>query len=150
MLISLISIPTIIFLVAGITYYALNWEPPERVMFIAVTYSLYLFGIFSLLFWYKYSLPNKVLVAFKLFFILNLLALTFYSNKYLDINKNEIKEYANKWDKVEDLLIASRGSDEVSVQNIKPVGKLDGFVENKGWVLSCVKAYYHTGEIIVK
>lgn len=142
LLLSLLFIPLITFVVTGVTYYALNWEPPERVMFIASTYIFYSFLIFSIVYWSSQNLKENTLKFFKVLFIINILALTYYTNKYLNINKLEIKEYATKWDRVEQLMIASKGSDEVVVPNIKPVGKLDGFVENKGWVLSCIAGYY--------
>lgn len=142
LLLSLLFIPLITFVVTGVTYYALNWEPPERVMFIATTYIFYSFFIFSFIYWNSQNLKEKNLKFFKILFVINILFLTYYTNKYLNINKLEIKEYAIQWDRVEQLMIASKASDEVVIPNIKPVGKLDGFVENKGWVLSCIAGYY--------
>lgn len=141
-------IPIITFTVVGLTYYAMNWEPPERVMGIVTTYIFYMLGLIGYVFWNTYNKVNMKFI-FPVFISLIVL-LIFFVNKYFLINKNEIKEYSLKWDRVESLLIASKGSDQVVVPNIKAVGKLDGFVENKGWVLSCIKAYYNTSEIIVK
>jgi len=37
-----------------------------------------------------------------------------------------------------------------TIKNIPSVGKIDGFVENNGWVLGCVKDFYRLEEIKLK
>jgi hypothetical protein len=56
--------------------------------------------------------------------------------------RGEVQAYANAFDKVEPTLIQSAGKEEVSIKNIKSVGDLDSFTDNKGWVSGCLAEYY--------
>ncbi len=147
MLFLLSFIPVITLTVVGLTYYALNWEPPERVMFLVTTYIFYIFTLFSFVFWH--NLNFKYTKYLRVVLTVLILLLTFYVNKYFLINKREIAEYALKWDIIENKILTSNKKD-IEVQYIKPVGKLDGFVENKGWVLGCIKGYYNLDSLRVK
>lgn len=140
---------SITFAVVGLTYYAINFEPPKRVMSIvnnmivmgAVIFSVCLFDVFK-----KY-IPEMISKFLFLFFVL---ALIFRVNHDWGIVKNELQIYASKWDSVEKTLVFSDLGQTVYIDNVTPVGKLDGFKENKGWVLSCIASYYNLEEIIVK
>ena len=144
---------TFIFLVTltvvGLTYQAMNWEPPERVMSIVTNFIILATVIMSVsIFQLVHKLLPKMLP--KLIFLISLIFLTYQLNYDWTKVKLEISDYAQKWDKVEQVLIDSKNSDEVKVPNIKMIGKLDGFTDNKGWIMGCIKAYYETGEIIVE
>lgn len=135
--------------VVGLTYFAMNWEPPERVMSIVnnmiiigtIIFSIALFDIFK-----KY-VPELVT---KLLFLIFIVLLIFRVNTDWGNVRRELQEYASKWDIVEKDIIVSKSSKVFYIDNIKPVGKLDGFVENKGWVLSCITSYYKLDKIVVK
>jgi hypothetical protein len=55
--------------------------------------------------------------------------------------RTEIRDYALSFDKIEPKLIEASGK-EISIHNIKPVGELDSFTDNKGWVAGCLTGYY--------
>ncbi|MFZ3301247.1 MAG: DUF6056 family protein [Microgenomates group bacterium] len=139
----------ITFVVVGLTYQAMNWEPPMRVMTIVnymILYALIPFSIALSQIYSKYlalSIPKFILVV-------TVLMLIFQTNKLWGGVYEELRTYANGWDAIETKLINVSDGAEVEVPELKPVGKLDGFVENKGWVLGCIKGYYDTSEIIVK
>jgi hypothetical protein len=78
------------------------------------------------------------------------LTLVFNLNKDWSKVYTEVSEYTLKWDKTEELLLHSKPIDEVKVNDIKMVGKLDGMTDNGGWILGCISAYYGTGRIIVE
>ncbi|MBP9759254.1 hypothetical protein KBD45_06165 [Candidatus Dojkabacteria bacterium] len=151
----LVILLTIVFMVGitlavvGLTHQAMNWEPPERVMSIVNNFILVLFTIFSVALSQMIGkrIPKSVL---NLLFVISMAALIYQASCDWGKVKSEVSDYSSKWDQVEVLLLNSKNQLEVLVPNVKSVGKLDGFVENKGWVLSCIKAYYRTGNIIVE
>jgi hypothetical protein len=127
----------------------MNWEPPMRVMTIVnymIIYSVIIASIALNQLFAKY-IPK---LLSKLIFIVLIVMMTFQVNTHWGSVYVELKTYANGWDVIEAKLIDTKASSTVNVPELKPVGKLDGFVENKGWVLGCIKGYYKTGEIVVK
>lgn len=108
--------------VVGLTYQAMNWEPPERVMAIVnnmiilamVFFSVALFQIFN---------RNVSKVVARILFAILVIMLTHFVN--------------SDWSKVKEELKVSAESDTYIA-----VGKLDGLEDNKGWVKSCIIEYY--------
>ncbi len=107
--------------VVGLTYQAMNWEPPERVMSIVnnmiilatVIFSIALFQIFQ----------NSVSKTFsRLAFAVLVLLLTYSVSLDWGKVKNELKVSANS-------------------PTHMAVGKLDGLTENNGWVATCIAGY---------
>ncbi len=135
--------------VVGLTYQAMNWEPPERVMSIVNNFILMsiVFGSMALFQIVGSKVPKLVS---KILFIVAMVFLIYQLNNDWSNVRKEMSDYANNWDRVDEILISSDKAKAVSVPNIQSVGKLDGFTENKGWVLGCIKAYYGTGDIIVE
>lgn len=120
----------------------MNWEPPMRVMTIVnymiiyalIPFSVSLFQIFSK---YIHTFLSKLAL------IVVILLLIFQLNNLWGSVHNEIKNYAVSWDVIEKKLIDASEGSLVNVGELKPVGKLDGFKENKGWVSSCIAGYYN-------
>jgi hypothetical protein len=108
--------------VVGLTYQAMNWEPPERVMSIANNIIIMASVFLSIAF---FQIFNKYLssIFIKILFILLCIALTYQI--HID------------WNKVKNELYLSANS-----STYMTVGKLDGLEDNKGWVKSCIDGYY--------
>jgi hypothetical protein len=139
----------ITFVVVGLTYQAMNWEPPMRVMTIVnymIIYSLVIASVASVQLYAKYV---KDIVS-KTIFILLIVLLVFQVNRQWGSVRDELKTYSTGWDKIETSLIDAPDGSVVEVPELKPVGKLDGFKENKGWVSSCIAGYYNLNQLEYK
>lgn len=139
---SAIFIVGITFVVVGLTYQAMNWEPPMRVMTIVnymIIYSVIIAAVALFQIFRKY-IPS---ILSKMLFLILVIALIFQVNKQWGSVQNELKTYAVAWDMIEKRLVDAPDGSIVEVPELKPVGKLDGFVENKGWVSSCIAGYYN-------
>lgn len=139
----------ITFVVVGLTYQAMNWEPPMRVMTIVnymIIYSVIISAVALSQLFGKYipSLLSKIL------FLILVIALIFQVNKQWGSVQNELKDYATGWDIIEKRLIDAPDGSVVEVPVLKPVGRLDGFKENKGWVSSCIAGYYNLNKLEYK
>lgn len=139
----------ITFVVVGLTYQAMNWEPPMRVMTIVNYMIIYSLMVASVALVQLYGKYLKDIVV-KAIFVLLIVLLTFQINKQWSSVQNELKTYAIGWDKIETSLINAPDGSVVEVPELKPVGKLDGFVENKGWVLGCIAGYYNLDKLEYK
>jgi hypothetical protein len=108
--------------VVGFTYQAMNWEPPERVMSIAMNMIIYGSIIASVALFQIYGkfIPN---ILSKIVFTILVILLTF--------------QVHTDWGRVK---IELKNSAESSTY--VAVGKLDGLDDNKGWVKSCIIEYY--------
>lgn len=108
--------------VVGLTYQALNWEPPERVMSIVNNMIIFAVIIFSVALFQvsgKFVSKKIVSVIFAAFVIL----LTYQVHIDWSRVKLELKN-------------------SVESSTYVAVGKLDGLEDNKGWVKSCIIEYY--------
>jgi len=107
--------------VVGLTYQAMNWEPPERVMSIVNDYIIIAVIIFSIA---LFQLINKYIPKrlSTILFIVFILLLSY--RVHVD------------WSKVRTELKNSAES-----ATYVAVGKLDGLTDNKGWVASCIMEY---------
>ncbi len=108
--------------VVGLTYQAMNWEPPERVMFIVNNMIIMATIIFSTGLFQLLSKFVSIRIS-RFVFVILVLLLTY--QVHLD------------WSKVKLELKTSAES-----PTYMAVGKLDGLEENKGWVKSCIIGYY--------
>jgi len=108
--------------VVGLTYQAINWEPPERVMYIVNNMIIMATVIFSIgLFQIASNKVSKKVATV----VFGILILILAYQVHLD------------WSKVKTELKNSAES-----TTYKAVGKLDGLEENGGWVKSCIIEYY--------
>ncbi len=108
--------------VVGLTYQAMNWEPPERVM--NIVNNMIILGTIFFAF-ASFQLTNKFIpkAVTNFIFVLLVLVLTYFVNKDWSKIKNELKTSAES-------------------PTYLSVGKLDGLEDNKGWVKSCIIEYY--------
>lgn len=128
-------------------FYSMSILPPERTLFLAVTLFLYSFfassffivGVVNKFFNSKIKIILNLALFLNLFFSL-ILFFDFYPH-WVKIRK-EIRDYAIVWD------VEVKNLPEIG--NIKPVGGLDSFTDNKGWVFSCIAKYYGFNKVIVK
>lgn len=136
-------------------YYAMAYTPPERAMFVAIYMIFVSFIIFcftgSILILKDISEGLKkslVWVTLIVCVISSMFIVKSTISNWGDV-RQELVTYAKDWDMEEITLIkASKSEDKKAlIKNIKPVGSLDGFVENNGWVLGCVKEYYRLKEV---
>ncbi len=134
--------------VIGAGFYSMSITPPERTMFIVVYMIFICFLAFS--FCVKILLNSYLPAKVKNWFlwgvvIANLIA-TFFLIKSTLIHwsgvRSEIVTYAGEWDREEKNIPI--------IKNIKPVGELDSFTDNKGWVTGCITAYYGFDKILIK
>jgi hypothetical protein len=134
-------------------YYATAYTPPERTMFIAIYAILASFVVFSfavsiLIIKFTKGIVSKYLYWLALLIYLTSSLYLFFSfTSHWRIVRSELEEYAISWDREEAFLRGGEGGRIVEIKNIKPVGGLDGFIENKGWVLGCVRQLYNLKEI---
>jgi hypothetical protein len=135
-------------------FYATSTFPAERVMFIAVymilisVTILFIAGSILLITMIgkKHIKKNLNLIYFA--GIVSMLFLMKLTVSQWSSIRSQVIDYAKVWDKQEEILLKQPNNNEESViKNIKPVGGLDGFVENKGWVLGCVRDLYNKNNI---
>lgn len=161
LLMMLLSIFSAIFSTAAVIfsgYYAMAYIPPERAMFVAIYMIFVSFFIFS--FACSILILKNISDKLRKIFVWITLIVCAVSSAFIIKStisswgniRQELTAYASDWDQEEVTLIkASEREDKVGViKNISPVGSLDGFVENNGWVLGCVKEYYYLREIKLK
>ena len=161
LLIMFLSVLLAIFSTAAVIfsgYYAMAYTPPERAMFVAI----YMIFVSFFIFCFSGSILILKIISEKLRKSLVWIALIVCAISSVFIIKStisswgnirqELATYAGDWDLEEITLIkASEREDKIGIiKNISPVGRLDGFVENNGWVLGCVKEYYYLQEIKLK
>lgn len=142
--------------VFAVSYYAMSYLPPERALFIVIYFIFVAFVAFSIsvsliinvLLKNKQTILNKINIFIYLTFI-TLLFHSFYS--HWDILRYRMEDYAYHWDIQEQEIYRQKndGSSSIVIEYVKPVGDLDGFIENKGWVSVCAAAYYQVDEIRV-
>ena len=134
--------------VIGSGFYSMSIIPPERTLFI-VTYMIllcFMIFVFSLSMILRRHLSSKVMkyILWGLIFInivCSLLVIT-STVKHWSSVRTEIKDYAVNWDReVKNL---------PEIKNIKPVGGLDSFTDNKGWVTSCLSGYYAPMRVVIQ
>lgn len=133
--------------VIGVGYYSMAIIPPERNLFIAIYMILVAFfgfsvGTSSLLKKYRFSRsPVFLTILISVYLAVSVLLVRSLVVHWTAV-RAEIKNYAVAFDKVEPSLGESRGNERFTMSNINPVGELDSFTDNKGWVASCVAGYY--------
>ncbi|WKZ25971.1 MAG: DUF6056 family protein [bacterium] len=139
----------IIFIVVGLVYQSMNWEPPMRVMTIVNYMIIYTLIPFSVSLFQIFSRYIPTFLSKLVLFVVVLLLIFQVNNLWGSVH-NEIKNYAVSWDVIEKKLIDAPKGSVVNVGELKPVGKLDGFAENKGWVSSCIAGYYNLDSLEYK
>lgn len=136
-------------------YYSMNYTPPERAMFVAI-YAIFIsFWIFSFLVSIYinnyFSLKVRKTILYISVFVEFLTSLILIINTYNNWNKirENLWEYSYNFKESENIMIDSSKTDSkiAAIKNINPVGGLDGFMENNGWVLGCVKEYYNLNSV---
>jgi|GEM_PF-5635402 len=145
---------TVVVIFSG--YYAMSITPLERAIFLAIYAILFSFFIFSFtgsILIHKFANKNckkylnftAIIVYFTSVTFLVLSTLSHWS-----FVRKELENYAYNWDREERVLIDAKDVGSAEINSIKPVGELDGFTENEGWVLGCVRQYYGLKEIKLK
>lgn len=143
--------------VVGLGFYSMGITPPERAKFVII-YLLfcYIVGVSFILSLILLKLLNKtaLLIVNKTMTIMLITASVFVTIlTYNHWNRllNEIKTYANEWDLRENEIYKqiAEGKDAITIHYLKPVGELDGFTDNKGWVGGCAAGYYQVKELKV-
>lgn len=140
--------------VFAVSYYTMSYLPPERALFIVIYFIITAFVAFSIsvsliinvLLKNKQTILNKINILLYLTFI-TLLFHSFYS--HWDILRYRMEDYAYHWDIQEQEIYRQKndGSSHIVIEYIKPVGGVDGFIENEEWVSACAAAYYQVDEI---
>ena len=159
MLISGIAIFTVVLVtitVFGVSYYATSYLPRERVLFTAIYFIFITFTAFSISISFlvnnliskkSLSLMKTLSIVIFLIFVVLLLK-SFYS--HWSVIKNRMKDYAKAWDVQEALIYEQKeNGEEIIIAYQKPVGDIDGFIENIGWVSLCAAGYYEVEKITV-
>ena len=103
-------------------FYSMSQMPPDRTLNI-VTYALILLFV-TIAIAAKASISKSIIWLIIPLFISSFLL---------------IKSTYSHWNEVK---LEIKSEMETIINNIKPVGQLDGFIENKGWVAACVASYY--------
>ena len=132
--------------VIGSGFYSMAILPPERTLLIAIYMILICFVVFSFVvvsLIHKSKNSNLQSISWMVV-VLNLIT-SFLLIKSVISNWSgvytEVKTYATAWDGAEKNLPI--------LKNITPVGGLDSFTDNKGWVASCVAGYYKLQNVII-
>jgi hypothetical protein len=145
---SIITAVLITAVVIGAGYYSMSIIPPERTLFIVIYMILLCFFVFAfclsgiLQSYLSVDAKKKILwVVILINFVFSSLV-TLSMIKHWSNIRTEIVTYANTWDKeVNNLPV---------IKNIKAVGELDNFTDNKGWVASCLAGYYSLESVTVQ
>ena len=125
--------------VIGSGFYSMSIIPPERALFVAIYMIFICFAFFSFA---VVSLIHKSIISnlYSLIWMIVVLNLITSFLLFKSVISNwsgvyaEVKAYAVTWDSAEKNLPI--------LKNIIPVGGLDSFTDNKGWVASCLAGYY--------
>ncbi len=135
-------------------YWAMAYTPPERAMFIVI-YMIFLafwgFCFAGSILLTRYLKGGRRRLSVGLLLVLEIvftvLLIRPVATNWKDI-RTEITAFAKDWDVAEKTLVeASKEKSVAVIKNIKPVGQLDGYVENNGWVLNCTKEYYEVDKV---
>lgn len=115
-------------------FYSIAIIPPERALFVAIYMMLICFVVFSFAVKSLIKSGSKVVWIILLMNLITSFILIGSLTSQWGIVNNSLKTYATEWDNAEKELPL--------LKNIHPVGELDGFTDNKGWVGACVAGYY--------
>ena len=132
-----LSILTVIFTTAAVVgsgFYSMAIIPPERTLFIAIYMIFLSFTVFSFVLAPLIQKNSKLIwVVAAVNLITSFFLIKSVISNWSGVYK-EVKTYAVTWDGAE--------KDLPLLKDIPPVGGLDSFTDNKGWVASCVAGYY--------
>jgi len=140
-----------------VSYYAMSYHPPERAFITSVyimVFCLVITAILSAIYAGTILSKRKAglvsVVAFLIFFAsMGLLARdTWRRWKFL---KNDLRTYADAWDiQRESIGAQAKQGERIVIDYIPPVGRIDGFKDNKGWVTGCAADYFGVEEFVVE
>jgi hypothetical protein len=139
------------------SYYAMAYHPPERAM-ITATYiivtSLILSGVLVNTYLIRQLVKTKTkYVGLAMFgiFITSLLMLSRNTLRDWRFIKNDLKTYADAWDiQRESIMNQAATGREIVIKYVPPVGHIDGFKDNKGWVTGCAANYFGVKRFLVE
>lgn len=126
--------------VIGSGFYSMSIIPPERALFVVTSMLLLEFYAISVIL--NTMIRNTIKGSAIKTMTIGVVMLSFVccgvliksTHEHWNLVYGEIAAYTSAWDsEVENL---------PEIHNIKPVGGLDGFTDNEGWVASCVAGYY--------
>ena len=126
--------------VVGSGFYSMSIIPPERALFVVTSMLLLEFYAISVIL--NTIIRNTVKGSVIKTMTIGVVMLSFIfcgvliksTYEHWNLVRGEIAASASAWDK--EVVNLSE------IHNIKPVGGLDSFTDNKGWVASCVAGYY--------
>lgn len=140
-----------------VAYFSMAYAPPERAL-ITSSY-LIIIGLtgISVTLWLviRTYITNKntkiidLMLLLVFFLSSSLLSRDIYRRwRFL---KNDLATYAFQWDLQEKgILGQAANKKKINIKYIPPVGKIDGFIDNKGWVTGCAACYYGVEEFKVQ
>lgn len=140
-----------------ISFYSMAYHPPERALIIPI-YFIFIYmsvGFFAI----NYFVYSRLGVSSRrnisnfvfLVFVLSLVLLARDTYRRWRFLKNDLRTYADAWDIQEESIKQQKGSSStIYMKYIPPVGRIDGFKDNKGWVTGCVAGFYGVDRIIVE
>ncbi len=138
--INLVAILAVTMAVLASGFYSMSILPPERALFVATSMLLLLTYSFSLLLtgvlnkWLStIYINNARMLSVILSFVVSFLLIKSVVGHWTNV-RSEVVNYAHSWD--------NEVNNLPKIHNIKPVGELDSFTDNKGWVQGCVAGYY--------
>lgn len=141
--------------VFAVSYYVMSYLPPERALFIVVYFIFIAFVIFSVNISLIISVlfKNRLVVLSKLNILLYLtsMALLFHSfYSHWHVLRYRMEDYARRWDIQEQKIYSQKNdNNDIVIKYVRPVGDIDGFIENEGWVSTCAAVYYQVDKIRV-
>lgn len=141
----------------GVAYYSMAYPPPERALITSsylIVVGLIMVSILVNLA-LKPLLTKNILRSTKLLFTLLCLLSTVFLARDMyrrwRFLKNDLATYAYQWDIQEASILSQAATKKkILVKHIPPVGRIDGFKDNKGWVTGCAAGYFGVEEFKVK
>ena len=152
------------------SYFSMAYHPPERAMIIPIYIIIICLIIVSinicnillkvgdsyLIHGNKFvvlagKFKNIINGIFILLFIVSLILIGRDTQRQWSFIKNDLKTYADEWDIQKEKIIRQKDSgNAVKVKYIPPVGRVDGFRENKGWVAGCAAKYFGVDKFVIE
>lgn len=147
-----LSMSTVVLLTLGVMasgYYSMAYIPPERALFVVFYGVLVCMLIAAMII--RSQINHRYKHIYLIVFFLSSIALTVNTYTHWSAVYTEVNTYARKWDVEEQKILSNIASNRMNfeVDYIYPVGSLDGFLENEGWVTSCMEGYYKVENIKV-
>jgi hypothetical protein len=140
-----------------VSYFSMAYHPPERALVVPV-YFIFFYSVILLVVVITeitknltLNLTKRVDIVVFLVFLLSIALLARDTYRRWKFLGNDVKTYADAWD-LQERSIEEQAltGNRVVIKYVPPVGRIDGFKDNKGWVTGCAAGFYKVKQFVVE